>query len=138
MLGMLAATRHSGRHKNPLSTKGIPQCNNSLYTLKDAPTQQLAVMDSECIVLRIQPCRDHASRDPTETKLTEFFNLCQVDDFARTLYYMNVPRYYTSNKKSWCKELSWMYILVLKKHMFLVECTPSVHAKGTALIFDCC
>ena len=33
--------------------------------------------------------------------MTEFFNLCRVDNFAKTLLYVDVPRYYTWNEKSW-------------------------------------
>ena len=36
------------------------------------------------------------------------------------------------------KELVSMDFLVLKKRVFLVECIPSVHAKGNAFIFGCC
>jgi len=34
--------------------------------------------------------RDQASSDPPKTRLTEFFSLCQVDNFAMTLLYVNV------------------------------------------------
>lgn len=40
--------------------------------------------------------------NPPITTLTAFFNLCQQDDFARTLLYSEIPQYYTwdsSNKK---------------------------------------
>ena len=33
--------------------------------------------------------------DPPRTTLTAFFLLCQKDDFAKTLLYCNVPKYYT-------------------------------------------
>ena len=37
---------------------------------------------------------------PQHTSLTAFFHLCQSDDFARTLTYIEVPAYYTfSNKR---------------------------------------
>ena len=39
----------------------------------------------------------HAPRDTT---LTGYFKLCQRDDFARTIYYWEVPRYYTWNKNA--------------------------------------
>ena len=32
---------------------------------------------------------------PRTTTLMKFFDLCAVDDFARTLYYTELPRYYT-------------------------------------------
>ena len=72
---------------------------------RDPPVQQLAVHleNGQRVYFTEDTARDHASRDPPKTTLTEFFNLCRVDDFARTLYYINVPRYYTWNKKSWCR-----------------------------------
>ena len=44
---------------------------------------------------------DRASGDPPKTTLTEFFVLCQRDDFAKTLLYMDVSRYYTWRNNSW-------------------------------------
>ena len=45
---------------------------------------------------------DRASGDLPKTTLTEFFALCQVDDFAKTLLYVDVPKYYyTWSSKSW-------------------------------------
>ena len=40
---------------------------------------------------------------PPETTLTAFFKLCQQDEFASTLLYNEVPRYYTwnSQRKKW-------------------------------------
>ena len=72
---------------------------------RDPPVQQLAVHleNGQRVYFTEDTARDHASRDPPKTTLTEFFNLCRVDDFARTLYYTDVPRYYTWNKKSWCR-----------------------------------
>ena len=45
--------------------------------------------------------RDQASGGPPKTTLTEFFALCQIDKFAKTLLYVDVPEYYTWNNKSW-------------------------------------
>ncbi|XP_073955775.1 uncharacterized protein isoform X1 [Choristoneura fumiferana] len=42
---------------------------------------------------------DRASRPPSTT-LTSFFSICQTDDFARTLLYADMPRYYTWNASS--------------------------------------
>lgn len=42
---------------------------------------------------------DRAARPPSTT-LTSFFSLCQTDDFARTLMYAEMPRYYTWNASS--------------------------------------
>lgn len=36
---------------------------------------------------------------PPNTTLTAFFSLCQTDEFARTLLYHEVPKYYTWNAK---------------------------------------
>ena len=36
-------------------------------------------------------------REPAKTTLTAFFKLCQNDQFAKTLLYCDVPRYYTWN-----------------------------------------
>ncbi|KAL0902327.1 hypothetical protein ABMA27_000223 [Loxostege sticticalis] len=40
---------------------------------------------------------------PPNTTLTAFFRLCQADEFARTLFYVEVPRYYTwdASRKEW-------------------------------------
>ena len=32
-------------------------------------------------------------RGPSKTTLTEFFALCQIDNFARTLLYVYIPEY---------------------------------------------
>ena len=44
---------------------------------------------------------DRASGGPPKTTLTEFFALCRVDNFAKTLLYADVPKYYTWSNKSW-------------------------------------
>ena len=41
------------------------------------------------------------AEQPPKTTLTEFFALCQKDAFARTLLYVDVPKYYTWQSKSW-------------------------------------
>lgn len=40
---------------------------------------------------------------PPKTTLTAFFQLCEIDNFAKTLLYAEVPRYYTWNasRKEW-------------------------------------
>ena len=42
---------------------------------------------------------------PQDTTLTAFFNLCQVDEFAKTLLYHQIPKYYTWNvgSKKWAR-----------------------------------
>jgi len=41
--------------------------------------------------------------EPPRTTLTEFFRLCETDDFARTLYYHEVPTYYTWDDKKFSR-----------------------------------
>ncbi|GFQ88334.1 ATP-dependent DNA helicase [Trichonephila clavata] len=43
------------------------------------------------------------TRFAPETTLTAFFRLCNEDEFARTLFYHQVPRYYTWD----CKNKKW-------------------------------
>lgn len=38
------------------------------------------------------------ANDPPKTTLTEFFKLCQKDEFAATLLYHEIPKYYSWNK----------------------------------------
>lgn len=40
-------------------------------------------------------------QNPTDTTLTGFFSLCQRDDFAKTLFYHEVPAYYIWTNKTW-------------------------------------
>ena len=64
--------------------------------------QQLAVHleNGQRVYFTEDTARGQASGDPPKTTLTEFFTLCQVDNFAKTLLYVDVPEYYTWNK-SW-------------------------------------
>ena len=41
---------------------------------------------------------ERAQRPPPATTLTAFFNLCSHDDFAKTLKYHEVPKYYMWDK----------------------------------------
>ena len=70
---------------------------------RDPPVQQLAVHleNGQRVYFTEDTASDQASRDPPKTTLTEFFVLCHVDNFAKTLLYVDVPRYYTWNKKAW-------------------------------------
>uniref|UniRef100_UPI0035901195 uncharacterized protein n=1 Tax=Myxine glutinosa TaxID=7769 RepID=UPI0035901195 len=43
---------------------------------------------------------ERAQRPPPATTLTAFFDLCSLDDFAKTLKYHEVPQYYTWDKSS--------------------------------------
>ena len=70
---------------------------------RDPLVQQLAVhlKNGQRVYFTEETTMDRASRDPPKTTLTEFFVLCQRDDFAKTLLYMDVPRYFTWRNKSW-------------------------------------
>ena len=48
---------------------------------------------------------EQATAEPPTTTLTAFFSLCQLDEFAWTLTYADVPRYYTwdRSKKVWSR-----------------------------------
>ena len=63
--------------------------------------QQLAVYleNGQRVYFTEETAMDLASGDPSKTVLTEFFVLCQRDNFAKTLLYMDVPRYYTYMEK---------------------------------------
>ena len=54
---------------------------------RDPPVQQLAVHleNGQRIYFTEDTAIDRAAGDPPKTTLTEFFALCQVDDFAKTL-----------------------------------------------------
>ena len=67
------------------------------------PVQQLAVHleNGQRVYFTEDTARDQASGDPPKTTLTEFFALCQADNFAKTLLYVDVLEYYTWNKTSW-------------------------------------
>ncbi|XP_076043746.1 uncharacterized protein LOC143026849 [Oratosquilla oratoria] len=49
--------------------------------------------------------KENNDRQPNEnasrTTLTEFFNICQYDEFARTIYYSDAPKYYVWENKKW-------------------------------------
>ena len=70
---------------------------------RDPPVQQFAVHleNGQRVYFTEDTAQDRASGDPPKTTLTEFFVLCRRDDFAKTLLYMDVPKYYTWNNKSW-------------------------------------
>ena len=59
--------------------------------------------------------------DLPNTTLTEFFALCKVDDFAKTLMYVDVPKDYTWSSKSWSRRKQGIDVAGfqgIKKHMF--------------------
>ena len=72
---------------------------------RDPPVQQLAVHleNGQRVYFTEDTALDWASGDPQKTMLTEFFALCWVDGFAKTLLYMDDPEYYTWNNKSWSR-----------------------------------
>ena len=67
------------------------------------PVQQLAVHleNGQRVYFTEDTARNQASGATPKTILTEFFVLCQVDNFAKTLLYVNVLENYTWNNKSW-------------------------------------
>ena len=70
---------------------------------RDPPVQPLAVHleNGQRVYFTEDTALDRASGDPPKTTLTEFFTLCRVDGFAKTLLYVDIPKYYTWNNKSW-------------------------------------
>ena len=70
---------------------------------RDPSVQQLAVHleNGQRVYFTEDTASDQASRDPPKTTLTEFFALCRIDNFAKTLLYVDVPKYYTWDKKAW-------------------------------------
>ncbi|XP_060801784.1 uncharacterized protein LOC132902069 [Amyelois transitella] len=50
---------------------------------------------------------------PPKTTLTAFFDLCKKEDFAKTLLYVDLPRYYTWNKtrKEWKRRIQGAPVL---------------------------
>ena len=69
------------------------------------PPEQLAVHleNGPRVYFTKNNALDQASGNPPKATLTEFFALCRMDSFAKTLLYADVPKYYTWNNKSWCR-----------------------------------
>lgn len=61
---------------------------------------QIHLPDQHMIYIQRTSNRD-LNRNASCTTLTEFFNICQNDEFARTLYYSDVPKYYVWQNKKW-------------------------------------
>lgn len=61
------------------------------------PVIQLAVHleNGQRVYFTEQTAVSSATSDPPKTTLTEFFALCEADNFAQTLLYTDVPQYYT-------------------------------------------
>ena len=85
---------------------------------RDLPVQQLAVYleNDQRVYFTEDTAMDRASGGPLKTTLTEFFVLCQRDDFAKTLLYINVPRYYTWRNKSWNRRKQGRYVTGFGTH----------------------
>ena len=89
-------------HQQQVSASRLP----SLMALNYQPdnfhnTIDVGTLSVECSHCRALKFQDQALGNPPETTLTEFFVLCQVDNFAKTLLYVDVPEYYMWNNKSW-------------------------------------
>ena len=71
------------------------------------PVVQLAVHleNGQRVYFTEQTALEQATAQPPPTTLTEFFGLCQREDFARTLIYAEMPKFYTWEKgrKVWCR-----------------------------------
>ena len=65
--------------------------------------QQLAVHleNGHRVYFTEDTASDQASRDPPKTTVTEFLAYVMLITFAKTLLYVDIPRYYTWNKKAW-------------------------------------
>ena len=48
---------------------------------------------------------EDVAEEPPQTTLTAFFSLCSTDNFAQTLLYVDVPKYFTFAKKKWRRRL---------------------------------
>ena len=70
---------------------------------RDPPVQQLAVHldNGQRVYFTEDTALDQASGDPPKTTLTEL--LCRVDGFVKTLLYVDIPKCYTWNNKSWSR-----------------------------------
>ena len=72
---------------------------------RDPPVQQLAIHleNGQRVYFNEDTAMDRAAGDLPRTTLTEFFALFQVDDFAKILLYVDVPKYYAWSSKSWSR-----------------------------------
>ena len=70
---------------------------------RDPPVQQLAVHleNSQRVYFTEDTVLDRASGDPPKTILTEFFALCRVDGFAKTLLYVDITHGTTNVTEFW-------------------------------------
>ena len=82
------------------------------------------------------------SNGPPKTTLTEFFALCEVDNFAKILLYADVPQYYITLgeiRHGVDESREWMYLvfLMLNRPMLLVGCIQLIHGKANVSTSDC-
>ena len=90
---------------------------------RDPPVQQLAVHleNGQRVYFTEDTAMDRVAGDSPKTTLTEFFALCQVDDFAKTLLYVMSPSIthgVTSLGTQENKAQLWLAFQMSKKHMF--------------------
>ncbi|XP_078251661.1 uncharacterized protein LOC144591268 isoform X1 [Rhinoraja longicauda] len=62
---------------------------------------QVHLPEEQRVVITADAVQRVRNDDFARTTLTAFMELCSRDQFARTLYYTDVPRFYTWNKKKW-------------------------------------
>ena len=67
------------------------------------PVIQLAVhlVNGQRVFFIKETAQDKAAADPLTSTFTAFFYLCRSDPFASTIFYIDVPRFYVWNIKSW-------------------------------------
>ncbi|XP_078280432.1 uncharacterized protein LOC144607444 [Rhinoraja longicauda] len=62
---------------------------------------QVHLPEEQRVVITADAVQRVRNDDFARTTLTAFMELCSRDQFARTLYYADVPRFYTWNNKKW-------------------------------------
>ena len=65
---------------------------------------QVHLENGQRTLFNVENAPDRAA-EPPATTLTGFFQLCASDDFAKTLLYIDVPRYYRWVKKKWQRRI---------------------------------
>ena len=90
--GTMCASRECGRHANQLADRSTHE--------NEPPDEQLHVplggVDQR-VQFRADARLDDVLATVKGSKLTAFFKLCDTDDFARTLLYLEAPKFYTWN-----------------------------------------
>ena len=77
------------------------------------PVVQLAVhlQNGQRVYFTQETAISSVTNGPPKTTLTEFFALCEVDNFTRTLLYSDVPQYYTWRNKAWSRRKQGVDVL---------------------------